>query len=481
MEDRDAGDGRGPPIRALLHRYASRSVSPVEIVTSLLERIDSLNPSLNAVVAVDGDAVLAEARDAERRWPRMPRPLEGVPFAVKDMIDTAALPTSYGSRMFAEHEPVRDAAVVQALRRAGALLLAKTATHEFAWGITTGSDRRRPTRNPWSPLHVPGGSSGGSAAAVAAEMVPLALGTDTAGSVRIPAAFCGVPGLRPTTGVVSTEGVFPLAPSLDVVGPIAASVDDLALAWSVLKPSEAPTRGAELSGLTVGTCAALQPPLPAAVEATLERVLHVLERAGARTRAVSIDGVDRAFNHLRRIQGVEALAVHRRLDLWPRCVERYGPDVRARLEEAESIGVEELRSARAGARLVRLGVEQAFTEVDLLLSAAAANGPVLVDAAEPADFRRLAISCTAPQSLAGTPALVLRAGFDADGLPIGVQLTAGRGRERFLLAVGTALERELSDVSEAREASLTRLGCGSVATLDYNRRVIDWVERHARS
>jgi aspartyl-tRNA(Asn)/glutamyl-tRNA(Gln) amidotransferase subunit A len=184
----------------LIERYRQGSLSPVEVVRTLLERIAE-HRCLNAVSAVDAERSLAGAEDALQRYRAgRARPLEGVPVLVKDLIDTSRLTTTYGSAMFAGHVPEHDATVVRLLREAGAIVLGKTTTHEFAWGITTDGTAAGPARNPWNPDLVPGGSSGGSAAALAAGLAPLALGTDTAGSVRIPAAFCGVAGLRPTFG-----------------------------------------------------------------------------------------------------------------------------------------------------------------------------------------------------------------------------------------------------------------------------------------
>jgi aspartyl-tRNA(Asn)/glutamyl-tRNA(Gln) amidotransferase subunit A len=240
----------------LLERFARRDLSPVEVVRALVERIAALDPGLRAITTLDADGALESARAAERRHAEgRPRALDGVPVLVKDIFDTASVRTTYGSAMFAEHRPATDAAAVERLHAAGAVVLGKSTTHEFAWGITSASEAFGPVRNPWSPDRVPGGSSGGSGAALAAGFAPLALGSDTAGSIRIPAAFCGVVGLKPTYAAVDERGVFPLAPSLDHVGPMARTAQDAALLLGALtgEPPAAATSD-RLDGLRVGVC-----------------------------------------------------------------------------------------------------------------------------------------------------------------------------------------------------------------------------------
>src|ERR1043166_8501827 len=208
-----------------------KQISPVELTHACLDRIEQLNPSINAFITVMHDSALAEARAAEAEihqgdWRG---PLHGIPIALKDLIDTAGVKTTCGSALFAERVPAEDAEIVQRLKRAGAVIVGKQNLQEFAWGGTSASSHYGPVHNPWDVERIAGGSSGGSAAAVAAGMCFAAIGTDTGGSIREPAAFCGIVGLKPTYGRVSTRGVFPLSCSLDHVGPICRSVADTAL------------------------------------------------------------------------------------------------------------------------------------------------------------------------------------------------------------------------------------------------------------
>ena len=212
-----------------------KQISPVEITTSCLRRIEELNPTINAFITVMHDSALAQAREAEDeiRAGNWRGPLHGVPIGLKDLIDTAGVKTTCASALFADRVPTEDAEVVRRLKSAGAVLIGKQNLQEFAWGGTSASSYFGAVRNPWDNERIAGGSSGGSAAAVASGMCFGALGTDTGGSVREPAAFCGIVGLKPTYGRVSTRGVFPLSPSLDHVGPLCRNVIDTALLLQV--------------------------------------------------------------------------------------------------------------------------------------------------------------------------------------------------------------------------------------------------------
>ena len=221
--------------------YAARRLSPVELVKALLARIAELEPQLHAFIKLDGDAALADAREAEReiRAGRMRGPLHGVPVGIKDIIDIAGEVTTCHSKIFLKNKAKEDAEVVSRLRAAGAILFGKLSLHEFAIGGPSFDLPFPPARNPWNTDHHPGGSSSGSGTALAAGFLPIALGTDTGGSIRNPAGTCGVVGLKPTYGLVSRRGVFPLAFTLDHIGPMTRSVRDAALALDVLAGHDA--------------------------------------------------------------------------------------------------------------------------------------------------------------------------------------------------------------------------------------------------
>ncbi len=231
-----ASDLAGYDLLGLAVLLRTRQLSPVELTEACLERIQAVNPTINVFLTVTAELARREARTAEARIMRGDYlgPLHGIPYAAKDLLCTKGIRTSCASRILADFVPDFDATVVERLRAAGAILVGKTHLHEFAFGLTNLNPHYGPARNPWDPARITGGSSGGSAAAVAASCVPLALGSDTGGSIRIPAALCGVTGLKPTYGRVSKHGVFPLAWSLDHVGPLAKTAADAAAALAVL-------------------------------------------------------------------------------------------------------------------------------------------------------------------------------------------------------------------------------------------------------
>lgn len=432
----------------LIGRYRRGDLSPVEVVRALHGRVRQCH-DLNAVLATDQEASVAQAKEALRRYREgRPGPLEGVPVMVKDLIDTVGHETTYGSVMFAGHIPQRDAAVVQRVRAAGGIVLAKASSHEFAWGITGEASVSGPARNPWDRRLVTGGSSGGSAAALAAGLAPLALGTDTAGSIRIPAAFCGVMGLKPTFGAVPTAGVFPLAPSLDTVGPMARTVEDLRLLFSVLAPdvtAEA-ARKAPSGGLVVGVWEQAQ---QADRTPEITRVLHsallAFGEAGCRVTSITSAELPPLYPTLAATVAVEGAAGHRRAGLWPDRRAAYHPAVRHRLEQAAGISVEQYARAQRDRALITAMAARALSEVDVLLSPVAGVPPAPighdaeVDGVEAREFRERVMTFTALQSLAGLPACTMRAGFDERGLPVGVQLTAAWGREHTLFAAARML------------------------------------------
>ncbi|HEX4249820.1 MAG TPA: amidase [Pseudonocardia sp.] len=433
----------------LLSGYRRAELSPVDVLEALIARAEAWEPELNALVTASYAEARAAARVSARRWERGgARPLEGIPVLVKDLIDTDGLRTTLGSAMFADRVPAADAEVVAMVRRAGGIVLAKTATHEFAWGITTDSAAFGPTRNPWAPGRTPGGSSGGSAAALAAGYAPLALGSDTAGSIRIPAAFCGVAGLKPTFGAVPTEGVAALAPSLDHVGPMARTVEDLRLLWSVLGPS-AP--GRRLSAAPrVGLLLDLAGPAPdAATVLACRRAADALTAAGAHVVELAGDELPPPYPILAATVLAEGLRTHRRLGWWPARAGEYGADVRARLELATRTGPADYLDAQARRAALRAGLARWLADVDVLLSPVSGEGPCEVGRSDPG-YRERVMTYTAPQSLAGVPALTLRAGFDPGGLPVGVQLTGRPWREDQLLELAARLSAQLADPEPTR-------------------------------
>jgi len=445
-------------IRELQHGYEKQEFSPVEVVEQLLARIEQIDPHMHAFSTVCAAEALEAARRCESDLLRGHErgPLHGIPFAAKDLYDTEGIRTTYGSRLFEHNVGSADAAAVRRLKDAGAILIGKTATHEFAWGITTVNRYFGPTRNPWQPARVPGGSSGGSAVALATGMVPAALGTDTGGSIRIPAAFCGVVGLKPTYRRVSATGVFPLAPSLDHPGPLARTVEDAALLLSVLAGGDPGDHTAEsiavpdfardlhdgVASLRIGVCPDLHlvPPTKA-VQRVFEQSVAIFSGIGARIREVTLPTAAQIGEAYTSIQMAEAYHVHHHQHgLFPARRSEYGPDVAERLDKAREVTLPMYLDALQVQRRVKADFARLFDrEIDVLLTPIAAGPPVVIGdddvtvEGRTVPFRTMVLPYTTPQDLAGLPACAVRAGFDDEGVPIGMQITGPQWCESVVL------------------------------------------------
>lgn len=450
--------------------YRQREHSPLEVVDELLGRIESLDPDLGAFRQVLSESA---RRDAARMTEELAEgrsrgPLHGVPVAIKELFDVEGAVGCYGSQVFATRISTRDSAAVDRLRAAGAIIIGLTRSHEFGWGITTQHSHLGSTRNPWNTDRVPGGSSGGSAVAVAAGMVPLAVGTDTGGSVRIPAAFCGVVGLKPTFGTISRRGVVPLAPSLDHVGPMARSVGDLVIALEVLAgfdledpatdhrplPSLSHVSGGRLDGIRVGTAPSLHlTPLAPDYSEIFARALAAAAEAGAEIVEVSLPHAERIRPAFTALQMAEAYHTHSAtLGTFPSRAADYGPDVRGRLETAAQVSIRDYLEAQTEALKITRRFERAFELVDVMLTPVSAGPPSLVSDPDQTThlghsipFRELVMDYTVPQDITGLPACVVPAGFDTDNLPVGVQTTAPGHREDLALRVASVLHEQLGN------------------------------------
>jgi aspartyl-tRNA(Asn)/glutamyl-tRNA(Gln) amidotransferase subunit A len=459
-------------VEELIDAYAARRLSPVEVLDALALRIDAIDARVGGFTALCLDRAWLEAKKAEAAWVRgTARPLEGVPFGAKDLFDSEGVRTAYGSPMFAAHVPARDAEAVRRARAAGAVLVGKTQVHEFAWGITSVNEQMGSARNPWAFDRVAGGSSGGSAVVLAADEVPLALGSDTGGSIRIPSAFCGVVGLKPTWGRISGAGAWPLARSLDHPGPMARSPGDALRLLEVVAgvdradPSteDAPLgdlRG-ELSrgvgGLVVGICPDLHlVPLARDVRVVFDGVVEMLEEAGARLVELPFVEAGLIYPAFGVIQRAEALDTHRRAGLYPARRPEYGADVLGRLDAATEVTVEEYLAASADRQRVRAGFARLFRACDVLLTPVSAGSPLpvgeekVVHEGAELTFRDLVMGYTTPQDLVGLPACAVRAGFDALGIPVGVQFTGPLWGEARVLRAAQGLFDATPDVQARR-------------------------------
>ncbi|MFN3973955.1 MAG: amidase [Dehalococcoidia bacterium] len=441
-----------------------KRLSPVEVTRALLERGQNLNDALNAYIALYPEEALQEARrlEEEARQGAWRGPLHGVPVALKDIFDTAGLPTTVGSRILQGRVPKEDAPVVQRLKGAGAILLGKLNLHEFAYGITTTNPHYGATRNPWDTSRIPGGSSGGSGAGLAAGLFPISLGTDTGGSIRIPAALCGIVGLKPTYGRVSRRGVFPLAWSMDHVGPMARTVEDVALLLSVIaghdpadpgsdpSPSAPYLRGLDkgVKGIVLGVLTeGIFTLVDTEVDQAFRDAVHALEGLGARIEEVSWPGVEDVPGAHIAILMAEASAVHER---WVR--ERpqdYGEDVLVRLLAGMALPGTLYLKAQQVRRKALQSLLDVLRRVDALLL------PTCPITAPPIGAERVSVGgrsvevrtaltrFVSPFNLTGVPALSVPCAYSHEGLPIGLQIVGAPLAEPTVLRVGYALEQEI--------------------------------------
>jgi aspartyl-tRNA(Asn)/glutamyl-tRNA(Gln) amidotransferase subunit A len=402
------------------------SLAMRERARALLARIREVDARLHCYVAVDEAAVLRDAARLDAIAPDARGPLHGLTLGVKDIIDVAGLPTRAGSSFF-RRDPVRDAPVVAALRAAGALVVGKTNTHEFAWGVTTENPHFGRTANPWDERRIPGGSSGGSGAAVAAGLCDLALGTDTLGSIRIPAALNGISGVRPATGALPIDDIFPLAVGLDSVGPMAREIVTVQRAYEVLagEPVAAVTvrRACRLRG---GRWDRVDP----AVTAALDDAAAALRGAG-----VIVDDVswweDELVPAVAVVQQRAAARVHEPLYAGHR--DEYGADVRARVANALGIGEAEERAARAVIASARASWDAAARGYEIALAPSAGTEAPFSPA--PSTFRDDTIPLVTPASAFGLPVAAVPIGFGPAGMPLGMQLIALGGDVGFSFAI----------------------------------------------
>jgi aspartyl-tRNA(Asn)/glutamyl-tRNA(Gln) amidotransferase subunit A len=442
---------------AAARAIAARELSPVELMQALLARIERLDPRLNAFIRLDGDAAMAAARTAEAEIAAgRPRgPLHGVPVGIKDIIDVAGLPTTCHSKVLQDNIAASDAVCVSRLRGAGAIVLGKLSTHEFAIGGPSHDLPWPPARNPWNTDHHPGGSSSGSGSGVAAGLFPMALGSDTGGSVRNPASCCGIVGLKPTYGLVSRRGVFPLSFTLDHVGPMTRTVADNALMLEVLAgydpadPGSAAAPGGhyaegldrDMRGLRVGFVRhfhEIDQPADPEVTAALEHVARTLQLEGAEVRDIHLPTLDEFAAVNRVILQSEAWAIH---GPWLR--ERpgdYGQLARRRLMAGAFFAAGDYVQAQRRRLEMIAAVEAALRDVDVLLCASSMDPACRIDI--PADIERTyPRQARTPFNVTGHPALAMLAGVSVSGLPLSVQFVGRNFAEATLFQVARGWER----------------------------------------
>jgi len=444
------------PILDLAALLRKRTLSPVELAKDCLARIEKLNPALNAFITVTAESALAEARQAEAEIMRgdWRSPLHGIPLALKDLIDTAGVRTSAASALLKDRIPAEDAEVVRRWKAAGAVLLGKQNLHEFAYGGSSVVSYYGAVHNPWNLAHITGGSSGGSAAAVAAGLCYGAIGTDTSGSIREPAALCAVAGLKPTYGRVSARGVIPLAPSLDHVGPIARTVEDAAVILQTIAgfdandatSADAPiadyiaTLRQDLTPLRIGIprsffYADLDPEIALLTNAALS----VLAGMGADMREI-----DLSIPTDRTVQSAEAYAYH--AEFVARSPELYQPETLRRIQAGANLRAEEILEQRRNLEQARREIVRIFDDVDVLVTPTTpVPAPTIAELqGNPDQLRQrelLLLRNTRPFNVWGLPAISVPCGLTKAGLPVGLQISAAHWQEARVLHLAYAFEQ----------------------------------------
>lgn len=439
-----------------------RRVSPLEVTTAALKRIEQVNPKLNAFITILHDEAIQQAKNLEDElmngeWRG---PLHGIPIGLKDLIYTAGIRTTMGSGIYRDYVPASSATVFDHLTKAGAILIGKLNTHEFAYGPTGDVSYFGPVRNPYDLSRITGGSSSGSGAAVSTAMSFAALGTDTGGSVRIPSSACGIVGMKPTFGRVSKFGVYPLGYTLDHVGPMTRTVQDNAIMlnhligydpndpYSLNEPVEDFSRSLNESvkGMVIGRPDSFYyEHVDDEVKKAIDHAADIFGQMGVEVKEVRIDLSQAAWTQLMTIRG-EAYAVHQ--EQLQTLAEQYQPEVRSRLEASKDTAAYEYVKAQQLRREIRQSFLNAYEKVDVLLAPTLPILPPVIGQRESdiqghkeptlASLLRL----NGPANLTGLPSLALPCGFSSEGLPVGMQLIGKPLDEATLYQVGNAFEQD---------------------------------------
>ena len=426
-----------------------KTASPVELTQACLKRIEQYNPSVNAFITVTGDQALAAARELadEQSKGKWRGPLHGIPIALKDNIDTKGVRTTGASELFKDRVPTEDAEVVRKLKAAGAIIVGKLNLQEFAYGTTSVTTYFGAVHNPWSLDHIAGGSSGGSAAAMAAALCFGTLGTDTAGSIRIPSSYCGVTGLKATYGRVSTTGVIPLSWTLDHVGPICKTVEDAALMLAAIAGYDDADPGSVNAPLSDYAHSIALPvsklrlgiprspyydTLDPNVQKAMETALDVLRKLTAQTTDVQLPPAATT-----PMVGPEANAYH--APWFSKTPEKYQPNTRMALSRSVDSKAVPYAQVLHQTYMVRREIKKAFANVDLLITPTMPGLPIPI--AEALERQAAPVRNTGPFNVFGLPTISVPCGFSTSGLPIGMQITGAHFAESQVLALAHAYEQ----------------------------------------
>jgi aspartyl-tRNA(Asn)/glutamyl-tRNA(Gln) amidotransferase subunit A len=437
-----------------------KEISPVELVEASLARIERGNPGINAFLTVLADSARRRARAAERQLQRgtATGPLLGIPIALKDNFYTRGVRTTAGSKILASFIPKEDSEVAARLAAVGAILLGKTNMHEFAYGITSENPHYGPVHNPWALDRISGGSSGGSAAAVASGMCFAAMGTDTGGSIRVPASLCGIVGLKPTYGLVSVAGTVPLAPGFDHVGPLARSVADACIVLETIagrypkgtqRPDNRALRRSRRRRIRIGWPTAYYfERLDTDVRRLVERAAQTLAKVlNARVVEVPLSRLTDAVEFATSVIVAEASYYHESQGYFPARAAEYGDDVRGHLEWGAKLPAVDYMRGLAAKQEVEAEFNTAFEKVDVIVAPATpipaprlGETEIRMEGERETTVRAELLRMTRPANISGHPAISVPCGLTPAGLPVGLQLIAAKWAEAKLLGIALAYE-----------------------------------------
>jgi aspartyl-tRNA(Asn)/glutamyl-tRNA(Gln) amidotransferase subunit A len=434
----------------------SRQLSPVELTRAYLDRILHWNSQLNVYLTVMAEEALATAIAAEQKVMNGETlgPLHGIPVALKDNCDVTGVRMTAGTKFLHDNIATSDSELTARLRRAGAIFLGKTHMHEWAIGATTRNPHFGPCRNPWDPNRVPGGSSGGSGAALAADMALATIGTDTGGSVRIPAALNGISGIRPTAGRVSIRGVIPVSWTFDTIGPMARRAEDVAHLLQVVAgydpaeptsidmpvPDYFATLRNGVKGLRIGLCVGhfQTEPTPSVTNA-IQKASRTFQEFGAHVEEIELTGAEAVIDRMSELILTDAAAYHQ-----ARRAERpqdFGQDVMTRLNRGAAVTGVQYALARQAQREWQRKIEEVFARYDILLAPTCGMAAPIIEQSEGVETTRLLTRFTYPFNLAQVPVLSIPCGFTEEQMPIGLQVAARHWHEALVLRVAWAYQQ----------------------------------------
>ncbi len=451
--------------KEIISSIKKKELSPVDLTTYYLDRIGKFNPTLNAFLTVVSDEAIKQAKQAEEELCKglYRGPLHGIPFAAKDIINTANIRTTNGSSKYNSFIPDQDAFCINKMREAGAILVGKTNTHQYAAASTTINIHYGTTKNPHDLNKISGGSSGGSAAAVAANLVPIALGSDTGGSIRTPSSLCGIVGLKPTYGAISLRGVFPNSPSIDHMGPMCESVLSTALTYKVLEgydpldtksvqcnPINLDNLEKSISGFKIAVCPDLyeNQEIDSDVYTKYMDTMKILSNLNVEVTEIRFEEVKLIQNLFYDIAGPEFTKVHKKqYDEEP---ETFDPDVKKRMDWSVKVGIEAyLKAMDDKVRMARL-LEEKLKDFDALISPATPfTAPLIEDLR--AIINGVGYDYTvnihrqffSPYNVIGMPAIVLPTGKDKHNMPTSIQIIGKRWCEHSILQIAYNIERNI--------------------------------------